>query len=102
MTSADDSASQIVVVALADASEEPDVTDDTGAALITCNVQVRDNDPDASDSASISALDAGAPIGRVSKKADGTTSYAPKPPRVSERRRDGRGRLQLHQPGQSR
>ncbi len=59
-------------------SDEPDATDDRGAAFFTGNVLAYDSDPKSSDRASMSAYGTGAHLGRVSCAGDRTSVRNPK------------------------
>ncbi len=74
--SADGSASQKIDITITGASDD-DFTTDEDHAIITCNVLAYDNDPDALDILSDSALDAGSARGRVTDYGVGTVTHNP-------------------------
>ncbi len=66
VTSTDGSASQPNVAAPTGVNDKRDATDHGGAAFFTGSVPANSSEPNAFDSASMPALGAGAPLGRVS------------------------------------
>ncbi|MCP4689759.1 MAG: hypothetical protein GY859_17030 [Desulfobacterales bacterium] len=76
MISADGFTSQPIVVTLVGANDEPDAVVDSVVYTIV-KVLANENDPVVSDKLSVSALVAGAPLGRVTDNRDGTVTHNP-------------------------
>ncbi len=78
VTLATESICQTIMVSLGVANDEPDATDDSGHAFTTGSVRGNASGLDASDIFSVTALSAGASLGRVTDNGDGVFAYVNK------------------------